>query len=120
MTSVSGTSSNRMSPTPCHTTAFMSCPPHRRLHNPLPGADGAKPAPGGGWPCMAAARRGRGWRMTSNPIQLQKYLGGVDYPTDKETLVEHARGKGADDDVLQTLQDLPFEEFNSPNDVSEA
>lgn len=58
--------------------------------------------------------------MTANPIQLQKYLGGIDYPTDKDTLVEHARSNGADDDVLRTLRDLPVEEFNSPNDVSEA
>jgi hypothetical protein len=58
--------------------------------------------------------------MTVNPIQLQKFLGGVDYPTDKATLVEHARKNGADDNVLDTLQNLPFDEFNSPNDVSEA
>jgi hypothetical protein len=58
--------------------------------------------------------------MSVNPIQLQKFLGGVDYPTDKATLVEHARKNGADDNVLDTLQNLPFDEFNSPNDVSEA
>jgi Protein of unknown function (DUF2795) len=54
-----------------------------------------------------------GWR-------LQKYLGGVDYPVDKGTLVQEARDNGADDDIVQTLQDLPFDNFNSPNDVSEA
>jgi hypothetical protein len=58
--------------------------------------------------------------MTNSPIELQKYLGGVDYPADKKTLVDTARSKGADDDILQTLQDLPFDRFNSPNDVSEA
>jgi len=58
--------------------------------------------------------------MTQNPIQLQKFLGGIDYPTDKKTLIEHARDKGADDDVLRTLQRLPMDRFNSPNDVSEA
>ncbi|HET9655795.1 MAG TPA: DUF2795 domain-containing protein [Kineosporiaceae bacterium] len=55
-----------------------------------------------------------------NPIQLQKFLGGIDYPADKQTLVETARSKGADEDVLRTLQDLPMDRFNSPNDVSEA
>jgi hypothetical protein len=69
---------------------------------------------------MFRARPGRWPDMAVNPIQLQKFLGGVDYPTDKQTLVEHARAKGADDDVLQTLQNLPMEKFNSPNDVSEA
>jgi hypothetical protein len=58
--------------------------------------------------------------MTTNPIQLQKYLGGVDYPTDKKTLIERAKEKGADDDVIRTLQSLPVDRFNSPNDVSEA
>ena len=58
--------------------------------------------------------------MTNSPIELQKYLGGVDYPADKRTLVDTARGNGADDDIVQTLQDLPFDRFNSPNDVSEA
>ncbi|HEV7961218.1 MAG TPA: DUF2795 domain-containing protein [Actinoplanes sp.] len=58
--------------------------------------------------------------MTTNPIQLQKYLGGVDYPTDKKTLIERAKEKGADDDVIRTLQSLPLDRFNSPNDVSEA
>ena len=58
--------------------------------------------------------------MTNSPIELQKYLGGVDYPVDKGTLVQKARDNGADDDIVQTLQDLPFDNFNSPNDVSEA
>jgi hypothetical protein len=58
--------------------------------------------------------------MTNSPIQLQKYLGGVDYPVDKDTLVQKARDNGADDDIVRTLQDLPFDSFNSPNDVSEA
>jgi hypothetical protein len=58
--------------------------------------------------------------MTTNPIQLQKYLGGVDYPTDKKTLIERAKDNGADDDVIRTLRSLPVDRFNSPNDVSEA
>jgi Protein of unknown function (DUF2795) len=58
--------------------------------------------------------------MTVNPIQLQKYLGGIDYPTDKQTLIQRAREKGADDNVMQTLEKLPRDRFNSPNDVSEA
>jgi hypothetical protein len=58
--------------------------------------------------------------MTTNPIQLQKFLGGVDYPVDKNKLIEHARGKGADEETVRTLQGLPADRFNSPNDVSEA
>jgi hypothetical protein len=58
--------------------------------------------------------------MTVNPVQLQKFLGGIDYPADKQTLVQRARDKGADDNVIRTLQNLPRDRFNSPNDVSEA
>jgi len=58
--------------------------------------------------------------MTTNPIQLQKFLGDVDYPTDKETIVEHARRNGADDEVLRALEGLPADRFNSPQDVDQA
>jgi len=58
--------------------------------------------------------------MAVNPIQVQKFLGGIDYPIGKQDLLEHARSKGADDVVMSTLEQLPFDEFNSPNDVSEA
>ena len=58
--------------------------------------------------------------MSVNPIQLQKFLGGIDYPADKQTLVDTARENGADDNVIQTLENLPMDRFNSPNDVSEA
>jgi Protein of unknown function (DUF2795) len=69
---------------------------------------------------MGDATAGTPQHMTDNPIQLQKYLGGVDYPVDKDTLVQKARDNGAGDDIVQTLRSLPFESFNSPNDVSEA
>jgi hypothetical protein len=58
--------------------------------------------------------------MTVNPIQLQKYLGGIDYPTDKQNLIKRAQQHGADKKVMDTLRALPRDEFNSPNDVSEA
>ncbi|MGC9669539.1 DUF2795 domain-containing protein [Planosporangium sp. 12N6] len=57
---------------------------------------------------------------TVNPIQLQKFLKGIDYPADKNTLIQHARDNGADDNVIRTLEQLPRDRFNSPNDVSEA
>lgn len=55
-----------------------------------------------------------------NPIQLQKYLGGIDYPAEKDTLITRAEEQGADEQVLETLRQLPVDSFNSPNDVSEA
>jgi len=55
-----------------------------------------------------------------NPIQLQKFLGGVDYPAKKAEIIAHARDHGADKRVLDTLKSLPGNDFNSPNDISEA
>lgn len=58
--------------------------------------------------------------MTANPIHVQKFLSGIDYPTSKQALVDHARSQGADDEVISTLEQLPSEDFDSPNDVSDA
>ncbi len=55
-----------------------------------------------------------------NPIQVQKYLKGVDYPASKQELIKKAQAEGADQNVIQTLQAMPMERFNSPNDVAEA
>ena len=55
-----------------------------------------------------------------NPIQMQKFLSGVDYPASKDELVEHARGQGADDDVLSQLESIPDRTYDGPNAVSQA
>jgi hypothetical protein len=55
-----------------------------------------------------------------NPIQIQKYLKGLDYPTDKQHLRDHAGRKGADERVRKVLERLPDEEFQTPADVSQA
>lgn len=53
-----------------------------------------------------------------NPIQVQKFLSGVDYPAGRDELVEHARGQGADENVVETLQRLPDRQYDGPNAVS--
>ncbi|MHA7281867.1 DUF2795 domain-containing protein [Arthrobacter sp. TMS2-4] len=53
-----------------------------------------------------------------SPIDIQKALGGVDYPASKADLVKHAKDKGADGTVLETLENLPDREFDSPTDVT--
>jgi hypothetical protein len=57
--------------------------------------------------------------MSVNPIQLQKFLAGVDYPATRDQLIEHARGRGADENALNTLERLPDRSFDGPNAVSE-
>lgn len=55
-----------------------------------------------------------------NPIQVQKFLKGLDYPTDKKRLIDHAQREGADERVRDLLGRLPEEQFQTPADVSQA
>jgi hypothetical protein len=55
-----------------------------------------------------------------NPVQVQKFLGGLDYPASKQDLVKRAEQEGADDNARSTLEQLPDEDYETPADVSEA
>jgi hypothetical protein len=55
-----------------------------------------------------------------NPVEVEKSLKGIDYPAKKEDLIKHARQHGADQQVLETLKELPEEEFRTPIDVTKA
>lgn len=71
-------------------------------------------------PRIAQASPGYHSEMTVNPIQVQKFLSGIDYPASKDDVLHTAESQGADDAVLGTLRNLPRDHFNSPNDISEA
>ncbi|MDT7684805.1 MAG: hypothetical protein QOG57_5115 [Pseudonocardiales bacterium] len=58
--------------------------------------------------------------MAVNPIQLQKFLGGVDYPAQKDDLVRHAERHGVDKEALDTLRRIPDRQYDGPNAVSAA
>ncbi|MFR9803969.1 DUF2795 domain-containing protein [Pseudonocardia sp. RS010] len=47
--------------------------------------------------------------------EVQKYLKGVDYPADGARLAQAAKGNGAPDDLVETLQGL--REVDGPNTV---
>jgi hypothetical protein len=53
-----------------------------------------------------------------NPIQMQKYLSGVDYPCNRDQLVKHAQEHGADEEVVGHLRSLPDRTYDGPNAVS--
>ena len=55
-----------------------------------------------------------------NPIQLQKYLKGMNYPAHKADLIKRAEQNGADEQVRSTLEQLSDQEFDSAADVSKA
>ncbi len=52
-----------------------------------------------------------------NPIQVQKALGGMNYPARKQDIVEHAREKGADENVMSALEQIPDREYDGPSGV---
>lgn len=55
-----------------------------------------------------------------NPIELQKYLKGVDYPASKDDVVKAAEGNGADDEIMDALKNLSEDKFERPTDVTKA
>jgi Protein of unknown function (DUF2795)/Rho termination factor, N-terminal domain len=56
----------------------------------------------------------------ANPVEVQKFLEGVGYPTGKRDLVKEAKDQGASAEVRKTLERLPDKRFKTPTDVSEA
>jgi hypothetical protein len=55
-----------------------------------------------------------------NPIQIQKYLSGIEYPASKDDVVSKAEQENAPDDVLEALKAIPEGQFDGPTDVSKA
>ncbi|GGX70616.1 DUF2795 domain-containing protein [Streptomyces anandii] len=55
-----------------------------------------------------------------SPIELQKALSGMDYPTDKQHLVDRARKNKADDKIVSRLDGLKKDHFDGPNEVQKA
>jgi Protein of unknown function (DUF2795) len=55
-----------------------------------------------------------------SPIDLQKALGGMDYPARKDDIVEHAKSHGGGDDVVEALAGLDDQEYDTPAAVSKA
>lgn len=58
--------------------------------------------------------------MAVNVMQLQEYLGGLDYPVSKEDMIRRAQENGAGTAVLQLLRSLPADRFESPTEIGES
>jgi hypothetical protein len=52
--------------------------------------------------------------------EVQRYLGGFDYPGSPKDLAAHARDKGAGEDLVNLLGGLPNKQFDGPNAVMKA
>ena len=55
-----------------------------------------------------------------SPIDIQKALGGMEYPAKKEDIVKHAQGNGGSDDVMEALRGIEDREYDGPSGVSAA
>ena len=58
--------------------------------------------------------------MNIDPAAVNQVLGSLPYPISKDQIVQLARQKGANDQVLSILDRLPNQTFNSPQDIEGA
>jgi hypothetical protein len=58
--------------------------------------------------------------MDVNPIELQKYLKGADYPASRDDLVRTAEGNGAPQEVVEALRSASADNFDGPDKVQAA
>jgi hypothetical protein len=58
--------------------------------------------------------------MDVNPIELQKYLKGVEYPASKDDLTSAAESNGAPDEIVSALRGAGKDRFDAPTDVEKA
>jgi UDP:flavonoid glycosyltransferase YjiC (YdhE family) len=56
--------------------------------------------------------------MQTSPIEVQKALKDMDYPANKEKLIEHAKKHKASKEVMEVLEELPDQEYSNAADVS--
>jgi hypothetical protein len=49
--------------------------------------------------------------------QLQQYLGGVNFPAQKEEVASNAESNGAPQGLVQQIRSSATERFNSPEEV---
>ncbi len=53
-----------------------------------------------------------------SPAEIERHLGGIDYPASKQELVQHAREQNAPEEVTQVLDRMPDQEYGSAADVA--
>jgi hypothetical protein len=55
--------------------------------------------------------------MNLDPAAVNQVLGSLPYPISKDQLVQMARQKGVSDQIVNMLDRLPNQTFNSPQDI---
>ncbi len=52
-----------------------------------------------------------------NPMDIQKYLQGVNFPADKSSLTSALQGNGAPGEIVEKIQGADKSQFDGPEDV---
>ncbi|AJE17096.1 MULTISPECIES: DUF2795 domain-containing protein [Stutzerimonas] len=52
-----------------------------------------------------------------SPANVATYLKGIDYPANKQDLLQHARQNGAEQDVVDVLERMPEQQYGNMADV---
>ena len=52
-----------------------------------------------------------------SPINVTHHLKGISFPAEKQDLVEHAKGNGAPSEVVQAIEAMPEQSYETMADV---
>jgi hypothetical protein len=55
-------------------------------------------------------------QVSSNDIQ--KFLSGMEFPTNKQQIISYAKSKGASNEVVSALNGLPDREYTNTTEIS--
>ncbi|WP_413171179.1 DUF2795 domain-containing protein [Anabaena azotica] len=55
--------------------------------------------------------------MAVSAIDISRSLSGIDFPANKQKLVNHARDNKANQEIIQILQEMPEREYDNMADV---
>lgn len=54
-----------------------------------------------------------------NPIEIQKFLEGIDFPATKDDIIETAQNNDAGQEIFDLLEKLPEKEYQSLIEISQ-
>jgi len=56
--------------------------------------------------------------VKASPIEVEKFLQGIDFPASKQDLIQHAEDNNAPHRVIEVLNQMPDEEYGNAADVA--
>ncbi len=67
---------------------------------------------------QGSERGGMGMHMPNiNASQITTYLKDINFPADKQKIVDMAKSKGAPENIVQWLNRLPDKQYSSTNEI---